>query len=433
MSRSGGFLSKGRPGLARNALVDFQYLRALGYAPYEGAAIGEVIRAAGEARRRGSGRDAVVEAWRAQGRHLRAEADSALEAGSPVGARHRYFRAYNYLRVAEFFFDRHQEEEHRSLYQEGVEAFERAIGLLATPAYPVEIPVSGGQSMPGYLFRPDESHSARPTVVIMGGGDGHGEEMYFLGGVPTALERGYNVLLFHAPGQRGMLHRDDTQVFRPDSEAFVSPVIDFVLEHEWVDPDRIAVYGLSFGGYHVLRAASCDSRISAVVASAPMPDMFEILLDTAVENVPGRLKTLIRRRLARLSPKTWTRLFALPRRRNWAVEVMVDGYMMWTSGARSAGEAFTGLRRFRLGELEAEISQPGLCLWSAGEGPALRRRIEQFQDTIAGPSTLYALTEADGADGHCGVGNVVHTSNVVYDWLDQSFQRSVRVEGTTRR
>ena len=85
MSRSGGFLSKGRPGLARNALVDFQYLRALGYAPYEGAAIGEVIRAAGEARRRGSGRDAVVEAWRAQGRHLRAEADSALEAGSPVG------------------------------------------------------------------------------------------------------------------------------------------------------------------------------------------------------------------------------------------------------------------------------------------------------------------------------------------------------------
>lgn len=424
MGRSDGVLSTNRPGLARNKLVDFQYLRALGYAPYGGAAVGEVLHAVGQARRAGSNRAAVVDAWRAQGRHLHARAEGDLAAGSPTAARDRFLRAYNYLRVAEFFFDRHQVEEHRALYHESVAAFDRAIELLATPAESVEIPGPDGMSMPGYVFRPADDHEPRPTVVVMGGGDGHGEEMYFLAGVPALLERGYNAILFHAPGQRGLLHRDPTQVFRPDSESFLGSVVDHALEQPWVDPDRIALYGLSFGGYHVLRAAARDRRVAAVVASAPMPDMFGMLVEAAVDGLPRPAHAPAHRWLTGLSPRALDRALALPRRLNWAVEVMVDGYMLWTSGAPTAGEALAGLRRYRLGTLESDIEQPVLCLWASGEGPAIRRRIERFQATIAGTGTLAPLTPVDGADGHCGIGNVVHTAAIVCDWLDDTLGRA---------
>ena len=119
MGRSYGVLSTHRPGLARTRLVDFQYLRALGYTPYGGAAIGEVLHAVGQAIRAGSNREAAVGAWTAQGRHLTARAERDLEAGSPTSARERLLRAYDYLRVAEFLFDRHQVEEHRALSHEG--------------------------------------------------------------------------------------------------------------------------------------------------------------------------------------------------------------------------------------------------------------------------------------------------------------------------
>lgn len=39
-----------------------------------------------------------------------------------------------------------------------------------------------------------------------------------------------------------------------------------------VDPDRIAVWGTSFGGGHVLRVASEDHGVAAVVAQAPFTD-----------------------------------------------------------------------------------------------------------------------------------------------------------------
>ncbi|QBI19876.1 alpha/beta fold hydrolase [Egibacter rhizosphaerae] len=244
--------------------------------------------------------------------------------------------------------------------------------------------------------------------------------MYFLAGVPTALEHGYNVVLFHAPGQRGVLHRDPTQVFRPDSEMPIGAVIEDVADRQWAEADRTALYGLSFGGYHVLRAAARLDRVAAVIASAPLPDLFETLLDTAAERAPGPLGPWLRDPLDRLSPQAWSRIVAPARRANWAIDNMIDGYMMWTSGAQSPGEAITGLRRFRLGALETEITVPVLSLWSEGEGEAVRRRAEALQRTAPAPTTLTHLVAADGADGHCGVGNVVHTAGLVYDWLDRT-------------
>lgn len=41
---------------------------------------------------------------------------------------------------------------------------------------------------------------------------------------------------------------------------------------DWVDPDRVAVFGSSFSGGHVITVAAADQRVAAVVAQCPFTD-----------------------------------------------------------------------------------------------------------------------------------------------------------------
>jgi len=52
-------------------------------------------------------------------------------------------------------------------------------------------------------------------------------------------------------------------------------------EHPDVDPDRLALHGTSFAGGHVLRIASYDRRVKAVVAQVPAIGLWRYLRRTA--------------------------------------------------------------------------------------------------------------------------------------------------------
>lgn len=103
-------------------------------------------------------------------------------------------------------------------YDAQVECFRAAAELADAPIEPVEIPYEG-TTLPGYLYRVDDSGVPRPTVLMCNGFDGSAEEMYF-GGAAAAVERGYNVLVFDGPGQPGARHRRGL-FFRPDWEHVV--------------------------------------------------------------------------------------------------------------------------------------------------------------------------------------------------------------------
>lgn len=60
--------------------------------------------------------------------------------------------------------------------------------------------------------------------------------------------------------------REQGLPFRPDWEAVVTPVVDFALTLSEVDGDRLALMGMSLGGYLAPRAAAFEYRIKALVA-----------------------------------------------------------------------------------------------------------------------------------------------------------------------
>ena len=60
-----------------------------------------------------------------------------------------------------------------------------------------------------------------------------------------------------------------------------------------IDPDRIALWGSSFSGGHVLTVAAADPRIAAVIAQAPYTDSLPILRRMSVRNlVPAAVAAL---------------------------------------------------------------------------------------------------------------------------------------------
>ena len=90
----------------------------------------------------------------------------------------------------------------------------------------------------------------------------------------AALRRGYSCLLFDGPGQGTALMRDGL-VSRPDWEHVVTPVVDWLVER--VPRARVALVGISFGGYLAARAAASAAAAAPMMAmgapglAAPVP------------------------------------------------------------------------------------------------------------------------------------------------------------------
>jgi len=151
--------------------------------------------------------------------------------------------------------------------------------------------------LPGYFMRPAPPDAQpRKTIIVLTGFDGTAEELYFQTGA-AALERGWNVLLAEGPGQTGFLRFHPRVSFRPDYEAPVGAIINYVLSRGDVDPQWLALYGISYGGYFASRAAAHDDRIKALVANSPITDLRAYVVgftgtDTARNPPPIKLEEI---------------------------------------------------------------------------------------------------------------------------------------------
>jgi len=285
--------------------------------------------------------------------------------------------------------------------------FEDAAALFAPPIDLVSIGFDDGE-LPGYLVHP---LGGRPkgTLVVIGGFDSTAEELYFQMGAPGTT-RGWQVLVFDGPGQTGCMRRHPELAFRPDYEAPVGAVLDYVERRSDTRPDRIAVAGLSLGGYFAARAAACDGRVKALVADSPIVDLFRYF-EAMIGPEVFRMRRDIRPQDVAGVPED-----LLPAQMVWGIAAVCRRF-----GVGSLHEWMARLEQFRLGDTVERITCPVLALMGAHEGEEVTRQTDEFLARVAGPTTVRRFDVDEGADAHCQVGNLRLAAQVVFDWLDALF------------
>ncbi|HEY8486430.1 MAG TPA: alpha/beta fold hydrolase [Limnochordales bacterium] len=193
--------------------------------------------------------------WEAEGRHASAAGLYELAA---------VYYHYGYF---VWTVDR---EAHRQALLAMVAAHEKALPHMRPAVRKMRIPWEG-RELTALLSVPETAGKRpAPVVIVLPGLDSCKETRHQ--GRGAYLRRGLAVLSLDGPGQgESFLH----STIRPDYETAVRAAIDALQGVEGVDANRVAVVGMSLGGYYAARAAAFEGRLSAAVVDSGPYDLGE--------------------------------------------------------------------------------------------------------------------------------------------------------------
>ena len=399
------------PFFADNIQFWYETKRAFGASSYGASEFGEVMATVN---RITSGNfDSWYNEWNAIGERIFAEAEAQFSAGHRISARDSYLRATTYFRTSEFFLHGNPEDPRiYSAYRKSIQAYKACCALYDPPILPVEIPYEN-TTLPGYFHRVDDSNTRRPLFIMHSGFDGSAEELHGEG-ARAGIERGYNVLTFDGPGQYGPIHRERLP-FRPDWEKVVTPVVDFALRLPGVDPQRIALMGVSLGGYLAPRAAGFEKRISALIANDGVYDYGVTNLGPVPSGQRAAVEAAARAKEAPEFDRKLEEVMKTSPTASWALS-----HGMFVTGTSTPRSYIAATLEYNLRDGIAEkISCPTLVL-DAEEDMFFKGQPEELYSHLTCPKTLMRFTAAEGAGAHCQVGAHRLAFGRIYDWLDET-------------
>ena len=392
-----------------------QLLRTIGATYYKGADIGECLSTA--YRIKEGDFESWYTEWLKTAKRVHKYADDCLAANHKVSACEAYLRASNYYRAAEFLLISPEDPRIQTTWGSSKECFSNAGKLFSPPIESIEIPYEG-TTLPGHFYRLNENTNndtatplPRPTLIAHGGFDSTLEELYTFAAAP-ALERGYNCLTFEGPGQGGVIRKQKIP-FRYDWEKVVTTVIDYALTRDRdIDPNKIALIGISMGGYLAARAAAFENRISACILYNGVYDGYDAFasgfpqsLRTAVEN--GNLNAV-----------------------NTVIDILSDidanlrfnmKHGMWTTGTNSPFELIQGSKKYTVKGIAQKIKCPTLVL-EAEKDDSFPGQPRMVYDALTCPKKYILFTSEEGAEEHCQSGAPAISNQRIFDWLDETLQ-----------
>jgi len=389
---------------------DFQTLRLLGSAASGDAEAGEVLSTA--YRIREGDFESWTGEWLRTAQRVHEIAERSRERDHKVSARQAYLRASNYYRAAEFYLHGDPGDPRIiDLSRRARACFEQALDLAPLAVERVAIPYRD-TTLPGYFYRADEAETRAPTLIVHTGYDGTQEELRAHALAATA--RGINCLTFEGPGQ-GAVIREQGLGFRPDWEAVVTPVVDLVLGLPAVDPARIALLGISFGGYLAPRAAAFEHRLAACIANGGV-------FDFMAPRLPGGMSRQAAIDWVRSDPsgadKMMRTMMDASTDTRWGIQ---NG--IFTFRAASPADYFLKALDYTLAGIAEKITCPTLVIDSAGD-PWYPGQARQLYDTLTCDKTFQLFTAAEGAEDHCQVGSPLLSAQRMFDWLEETLSRA---------
>jgi pimeloyl-ACP methyl ester carboxylesterase len=357
--------------------------------------------------------EAWVTEWTKTADRLVKQANESLQGGHTVSARTKLLRASTYYDHASAQSPGTQDAtRYTKLWEKHRKCWDRAVDLFESPVEKVQIPYEG-TTLEGYFFTPPGASAApRPTVILNNGSDGPVISQWSMGG-RAAIARGWNAITFDGPGQGAALHRQHLY-FRADWEQVVTPVVDWLLTRPEVDAKKVALQGVSQGGYWAPRAAAFEHRLAALVA------------DPGVMRVASSWESHLPKELVQLiddgNQKDFDALMgANPNEQQQAMLA----WRMAPYGTTSYYEAYVKAREQTLdADMVAKIQCPALVLDPEHE-QFWPGQSQQFFDALTCEKQLARFTADEGADWHCEPAAQSLRDEVVFDFLETVFARSL--------
>jgi dienelactone hydrolase len=368
-------------------------LMAVGASPQGGADIGEV-HAVGRALSSKLGDDqAWFDEWCSMGERLCSAAEEQLARGRTQTAASSALRACNYYQIGErFAVDKN--EAALNAYRKSLACFQTYIEHSSGPSITrVEVPYEAGMTLPAYMVEAAPAvatEGSAPCVVFFDGLD-ITKELQYLRGVTEFSRRGIACLIVDGPGNGESIRFKDLHL-RYDFDVAGTAALDYLSERDDIDPGRVAVMGISLGGYFAPRCAAKDSRFAACVAWGAIWDYHQ----------------------------RWSDRIAA----GFDVPLSVAGeHIAWALGATSPEAALELLHDWRLEGVAKDITVPLLILHGEDDRQvSLHEAQALLNEASSADKTLMIFPKNEPGHQHCQVDSPVRAMQEIADWLVDKFR-----------
>ncbi len=215
-------------------------------------------------------RDKWAAAFSAVAKPYEEKAIEAEKSGNIQAAKEDYLVAYQYYRLARF--PTINSEGKKAAYRKSQEMLLKAARYFDVPIERVEIPFrphgNEGDRIVAYLRVPKTGSAPFPLLFSWGGIDGFKEEQSH----DEVLEHGLATLAIDGPGVG-----DSPLKGSEDAERLFAAVLDWIATRRELDAKRVAIWGLSTGGYWAVKVAHVykDRVACAVSQGGPVHYAFE--------------------------------------------------------------------------------------------------------------------------------------------------------------
>lgn len=353
----------------------------------------------------GRGAASWIDEWSARAASLQRTGERRAEEDDERGAAAAFLRAATYWALAHDGLTGEEDSARLvEVFRTHRACWERFVDCSGGRHQRVAVPYED-TTLPGWLLRPDDSGTARPTVVMTNGSDAPVSGLWG-SGAAAALQRGWNAFVYDGPGQQSLLFERGVG-FRHDWEAVLTPVVDTLVARDDVDADRLTAYGISQAGYWLPRALAFEHRFVAAVADPGVVDVSTAWTERLPKNMVEMLERGDRARFDR--SMRWPMLIPSVARnlRFRARPYQRDDWY----------DTFTEARRYRLTPDLARAIRTPLMITDPEDEQFWPGQAAQLAELVPGAHRV-PFTAAEGANFHCQPMARLLTHERMYAWLD---------------
>lgn len=142
----------------------------------------------------------------------------------------------------------------------------------------IHYPSKDGFEVPCLMYKPANAKQdgTNPAFVSYHGGPPSQSRPYFQRNLAFALAKGFIILLPNVRGSSGYgpaYERADNMEARPDALNDAEWALDYLIDNNWSTPDKIAIWGASYGGYTVdWLAVKCPEKFACGISQVGVSD-----------------------------------------------------------------------------------------------------------------------------------------------------------------